>query len=437
MKLEVWAGKRLIGWLGFDDATARYAFRYAPDWLTWIERFALSPQLPLTDAPPQSLEAHSVVVRQFFENLLPEGRLLEEVAASLRISKTNVAGVLASIGRETAGALRIAIEGSVPTSGAPREVSTDELSQRIRERPEMPFSSWDGRVRLSIAGYQDKLAVIENGERWSLPDGEASSTHILKIDPKGQEQLNLTSNEFITMRLAAAAGLAAAPVRLRRIPEPVLVVERFDRRCAANGEVERIHIIDGCQALGLPAAFKYERQHGHGEHVAHMRDGASLPKFFALLIPGVATQPAADRQRLLRWVIFQALVGNSDAHAKNLSFFSSYGGLALAPAYDLVSVLALPTEAIELQWAMAIGDAFDLESLNAEEWLEFEITCGVLLRFVNKELVQMCRRVLKVVEEVARQCIEEGADADTADAIVKLINKRAEPLIASLRIPGA
>lgn len=431
MKLEVRLGPRLIGWLGFDEATSRFDFSYSGEWLGWLGRFPLSPHLPLADKPTESPESHSAVVRQYFENLLPEGRALDEVAASLQVSKANVAGLLANIGRESAGALTIRVQGATPETRPPREVSPEELSQRIRERPEIPFSSWDGRVRLSIAGYQDKLAVLEEGGKWFLPDGDYSSTHILKIDPKGLEHLHLTSNEFVAMRLAQAAGVAAADVRLVRVPEPVLLVERFDRRRADDGSVERIHIIDGCQALGLPASFKYERQHGAGKDVAHMRDGASMPKLFGLLVPGMVTRPVVDRQRLLRWAIFQCLAGNSDAHGKNLSFFSSHEGLALAPAYDIVSVLALPTDSMDRQWAMAIGDAFDLASLNHDEWLEFAITCNVPLKVVHRELRAMCSRTLEVLPRITEQCIEEGADPEAVGLIQTLIADRAKPLLDS------
>lgn len=422
-----------MGWLDFDEATSRYGFTYSEAWLGWLDRFALSPYLPLTDAAPASLDAHSVVVRQFFENLLPEGRALDEVAASLQVSKGNVAGLLANIGRESAGALRIAVEGSKPRPAALRPVSREELSQRIRDRPEVPFSAWDGRVRLSIAGYQDKIAVLEQKGQWFLPDGDASSTHILKIDPKGLEHLHLTSNEFVTMRLAKAAGVAAAAVRLIRVPEPVLAVDRFDRRLAADSSIERLHIIDGCQALGLAPSFKYERQHGHGKDVAHLRDGASLRRLFGLLVAGTVPRPIPDRQQLLRWVIFQALAGNSDAHGKNLSFYSSHEGLALAPAYDVVSVLALPGDSIDRHWAMAIGDAFDLESLDPEEWLEFSLACNVPLRVLGKEVERLCTKTLQVVGRIARQCVEEGADPDATRRIEALVTARVPLLMASAK----
>ena len=194
----------------------------------------------------------------------------------------------------------------------------------------MPFTVWDGRVRLSIAGHQDKLAVFEDEGEWFLVEGPALvSTHLLKPEPVDRRLAGLTTNARFCMQLAQACGLRTAPTRLVHVPQPVLVVERFDRRCEGD-RIVRLHCIDGCQALGLPVNLKYERALGDERDVRDIRDGASLPAFFSLLAKH-AVVPAAERLQLLRWVIFQVLIGNVDAHAKNRSFFLEPGGVRLAP----------------------------------------------------------------------------------------------------------
>lgn len=160
MRLEVLLESTLVGWLSHEPQTNRFAFAYAPAWLEAPQRFALCPQLPLTPREAASPETHSAIVRQFFENLLPEGQALDAAAAASRVSKSNLVGLLIALGRETAGALRIRQEGiEEPTAPVRRKLTTEELSGRIRARPQEPFSVWDGKVRLSIAGYQDKIAV--------------------------------------------------------------------------------------------------------------------------------------------------------------------------------------------------------------------------------------------------------------------------------------
>ncbi|MEO7741389.1 MAG: HipA domain-containing protein [Usitatibacter sp.] len=425
--MEIWIGDKLIGWLSTDDAS-RFAFSYSPAWLANLERFALSPKLPLTDMQPASLEEHSAVVRHYFDNLLPEGRALDEAAQAQGVSKANLIALLIAMGRESAGALRICAEGAAPpTVDDLREVTHAELSQRIRDRPQTPISVWDGRVRLSIAGYQDKMAVIEQNGAWYLPDGLASSTHILKLDPVGEPTVHLTTNEFVAMRLAKAVGIDTAAVRLVHVPEPVLVVERFDRRRNA-GQVDRVHVIDGCQALGLSSHFKYERQFGSSKDVAHIRDGASLEKLFGLLNPTIVAKPIVERQRLLRWALFQLVVANSDAHAKNLSFFCNHQGIELAPAYDIVAVHALDAN-VDHEHAMAIGDAFTLEALNAEEWSEFSIATQMPLRVVATELQRTSARTREALPAVVEAALAEGANAEAARRVREVVLEKASTLL--------
>ena len=312
------------------DARQQLRFEYAAAWCK--QGFPLSPSLPLAPEGEWQNAASA-----FFQNLLPEGQALDDAARALQISKASTFGLLRAMGSEASGAVRILGSDRSADAEKRRLVSQPELSARIRERQDVPFSVWDGTVRLSIAGYQDKLAVFEADEQWFMVDGaQRASTQVLKPDPIAPRLAGLTSNEFVCMRLAAAINLPVAPVRLKFVPEPVLVVERFDRARLADEVVQRIHVIDGCQALGVPPSLKYERPYGDGRDVAAVRTGATLPQLFGL--GRWAATPAAFKLHLLRWVIFQALIQNFDAHAKNISFFWGRQGLQLAPAYDLVSI---------------------------------------------------------------------------------------------------
>jgi len=301
------------------------------------------------------------------------------------------------------------------TASERRLLTPKELSERIRARPFQPFTIWDARVRLSIAGYQDKVAVYRDDGCWYLVEGpELASTHILKPEPTSEVLAGLTSNEFFCLRLASAAGVDAALVELVFVPEPVLQIGRFDRRLTASG-IERIHTIDGCQALGLPVSAKYERPYGSGRDVAHIRDGASFPRLFALAQD--TARPLREKRALLRWAIFQILVGNADAHAKNLTFYSTAGGLSLAPAYDITSVYALASEQLDRTYAMAIGDAFAASELSADEWNGFAADCGLPPVFIRRELVAMANAVSDAVPRVAADAIAARADP----SVIRLI----------------
>ncbi len=428
MKLQVFIARAPVGTLEHHRELQQWAFAYSPEWLARDDRYPLSPALPFERPTSLSAAVESNRVRSFFENLLPEGQALDDAAAAAKVSKAETFGLIAVLGRETAGALEILAEGSAVPEGKPmlRSVTPDQLSDRIRARPHEPFTVWDGRVRLSIAGFQDKLAVYEDAKGdWYLVEGSSiASTHLLKPEPVRNTLAGMTSNERLCMQMASAVELPTARTRWARVPEPVLVIERFDRKKTNHG-VDRLHCIDGCQALGLPVGRKYERPYGSAEAVKNIRDGARLPALFDLLRTH-SPQPLSDVRHLLRWTIFQVIIGNVDAHAKNLSFFVSAAGLTLAPAYDLVCGLIY--ENIEEQLAMAIGDEFAARKVSAFDWAQFASDCALPRRLVERELTDLSGRVLAVAPKVAQQSNDEGCDAATVARVMEVVRNQAERL---------
>lgn len=429
MTLDVRLAGQPIGWLCHDPASNQFAFSYLPEWINAPQAHPISPNLPLGFLSDLAPETHSAIVRQFFENLMPEGEALDVAAASSQISKANLVGLLIALGRETSGALSVHPQNAEKSHAhSMRFVGTNELSDRIRARPHKPFAVWDGKVRLSIAGYQDKIALYQEDTSWFMVDGgDIASTHILKPEPVSVNLAGLTSNEFICMRLAKKIGLPVANVSLLHVPEPILCVERFDRRRVETG-IQRLHMIDGCQLLGLSAAMKYERPYGDGAQVKDIRDGASLPRLFSEL--NNCPQPAAQRLQLLRWVIFQILIGNTDAHAKNVSFYCDHLGIRLTPAYDMVCCEAFAQTGIEETYAMAIGDAFSANDLNAYEWANFADQCGINPRLVAMELKKSATQISHVVADVVRDCLEDGIDSAVASRVRDLLLAQCEKQLA-------
>lgn len=427
MRLNVFIDDALVGTLHHEAAANQFAFEYAQAWVSSPIAFPLAPKLPLEPDSTVSTEQHSRIVRSFFENLLPEGQALDDVAAAYAISKANTMGLIAIMGQETAGALRI-VRNDVPNvvpSDEMRLVTPAELSARINERPQLPFTIWDQKVRLSIAGYQDKIAVYQDaGDQWFLVAGSRyASTHILKPEPQNALLAGLTSNEFFCMRLAKAIGLPVADVRLHHVPEPLLSVKRFDRHAGPAG-VRRIPVIDGCQALSLATLAKYERPYGSTRDVKDIRTGASLPALFRMLKQ--SPQPVVERLKLLRWAIFQVLIGNTDAHAKNLTFFNHLGGLRIAPAYDLVSGLIYAESPIEDTFAMAIGDAFTVGELSTYEWVNMAELCELPPALVQKELTALSHRTLAELEATHQNTLAEGAEPSVVAQVEGIVQKEAE-----------
>jgi len=424
MELEVWLDTALAGRLTHDADADSFAFDYDPSWLARPDGYPLSPMLPMQPSADSSTGARIVQVRRFFENLLPEGQALDDAVQALRVSKSNLAGLLVGLGREMAGAIRLVVAGA-PTSDhdEKRLVPAAELSERIRQRADLPFSVWDNKVRLSIAGYQDKLALLVEGDHWYLAEGpNLASTHILKPEPIRLSLAGLTSNEFFCMRLAHAVGLPVAPVELHHVPEPVLLIARFDRR-RQDDAIRRAHTIDGCQLLGLPVAHKYERIYGEGRDVRHLRDGASLPRFIDAAT--CAVNPARDRLDLLRWTIFNVLIGNADAHAKNLSFFMTSNGHVLAPAYDLVCS-TLYIENVNQNLAMAVGDAFLIEEVTAIEWAQLCATTHLNAALVVREIQRMIDLMRGCVAKVERDTLLSDVDPEVIERIRAVIERECE-----------
>lgn len=414
-QLSLWLHTHRVADIGYDPLNETWTLAYTAEWQADRQAFGLSPTLPL-DA-----ECRSASIRRFIENLLPEGRALDIVAFTQGVAKSNIYGLIRALGAETTGAFRFLPSGENGAAQAaeiqPREITLQELDQRIGERETRPFVEWDGKVRMSVAGYQDKLLVYANGMPGDvpmfLPDFPLASTHILKPEPADARLPYMVANEHYCMTLAKSLGLPVANVHILRTPRPVLAVARFDRavRNEAGGDwVERKHIIDACQACDLPASYKYERNIGSVGEAALYRDGVSLPKLFGMLEH--VNRKAVDKLAMLRWALFQLVIGNSDAHGKNFSFYVHRSGLQAAPWYDLVSVVQYPQFSHDM--AMAFGDEFNLDRISAFALADFARRCGIDRQLLARE----CRRLRDGVHKHAINLAESNIyEPDERDVV--------------------
>ncbi len=396
-QLAVFLNGERLGAIALHGGEDGYNLDYAPSWLAG-PGYAVSPHLRPGACRPDS-------VKRFLANLLPEGRWLEELSLTHQISKNNIFGLVALIGTETTGALSFRYDGAelAPEPTSFRPVSLAELQERIARRTQVSIASWDGKPRLSVAGVQEKLPLLikPNGEM-GFGEGELASTHILKF---GREpDLHMVVNEFLCMRLAHAVQLPVAKVSLARWGEPVLQVERFDRIWHDAKGVERRHLIDGCQMLDLPPTYKYERPFGKTGAGAHIRTGASLPQLFAACHH--CRIPARAIRDLLNWTLFQLLIENSDAHAKNISFFVSKAGIDPAPAYDLLNV-GIYEEEFDRDLAMGIGGEFVLGEIQPYQLAEMCEECHLPQKLVAKRLQELCSKVLRHLGELPLNVLQK------------------------------
>jgi serine/threonine-protein kinase HipA len=368
-------------------------------------------------------ECSSESVKRFLANLLPEGRWLEELSVSCHISRSNVFGLIAAIGAETTGALSFGMgdesEGGLLTSFRP--VTSEELAERISQRQNISIAVWDGKPRLSVAGVQDKLPLLIRADgHMGFGEGELASTHILKFGTA--RALHLVINEYICMQLAKIVKLPVAEVSLARFGEPVLVVRRFDRELTGDTVVRR-HLIDGCQMLDLPPTYKYERPFGKGGDAAVIRSGANLPDLFASC--RLCRVPAAAMRDMLNWVLFQLLIGNSDAHGKNISFFVGPAGIDMAPAYDLLNLDMYATQ-YDRDFSMAIGDAFAPEDISSWELAEMCQRCGLQKRLVANTMTTLSGKLLKAMDVIDLSPLLPGEETEFATEVIDAIRKNVE-----------
>ena len=425
-QLFVYSDQRRLGSITLDGHNDKYSLLYDTEWLE-KSGFAISPHLK-----PGACKSESV--KRFLANLLPEGKWLEELSVDRRISKSNIFGLIAAIGVETTGALAFRHNGGkdeeIPTSF--RSVSSEELRDRLARRQQLSIATWDGTPRLSVAGIQDKLPVLIRPDgKMGFGEGALASTHILKLGTKAD--MHLVVNEFICMELARMAKQPVAQVSLARYGEPVLVVERFDRRWSGE-RVERLHLIDGCQMLDLPPTYKYERPFGKSGEGAKIRTGASLPALFAAC--KFCRIPALAIRNLLNWVLLQLLIGNSDAHGKNISFYVGRNGIDVAPAYDLVNIEIYGNQ-YDRDLAMAVGDTFEFKVIHAYQLADMCDECGLPQRQVATALQALCNSMVKAADTIDLSSLLIGEEQAFGQDLLGAIKTNCQRFLKNAKeLPG-
>jgi serine/threonine-protein kinase HipA len=367
--LNIWVGQQHAAVLVYADQA--FTLNYTAQWQQSKAAFAFSPHLPLGQT------IHGASVKNFFSNLLPEGKPLEALSHAHQVSQYDVFGILRKVGRDCAGALVITEEGTPPPANDVfnaddyESVTHDDLQQRITESraQDVPLMFWRGKRRMSLPGVQNKLGVYIDG---------APTSHILKVGD--DRHTNMVANEYFCMSLAKAIGLTVPNVQYLELPEPILLVQRYDRQWTADGGLIRIHQIDGCQALNLPPEQKYEEP-----HYAAAPPGATFAQLFKL--SALCSVPAVAQVQMLQWLLFNYLIGNSDAHAKNLSFLVDAQGMRVAPLYDLVCGSVYGYN----DMAQSVGGETNFAVIGKAEWTQLARECslkGVLMQQLMKRSVQ-------------------------------------------------
>lgn len=366
---------RAVGTLREGDDL--WSFEYDPAWIEAPDGFDLSPVLA-RERQVHHDGGSDRPVQWYFDNLLPEEQLRDVVSGEAGIRGDDAFALLEYLGAESAGSLVLRPPGQ--PDGVPRGLqllADAELSRRIRNLPRVALSH-DAPKRMSCAGAQHKLLVVFRDDTLYEPVGDEPSTHLLKPNHVDDDFPASVINEYLVMRLADKLGLVVPPVWRRYTPEPVYIVERFDRSVDTTGGTQRRHIIDACQLLNKSRQFKYR--------------GATL-QTLAEIVPHCRNRANA-RLRLYLWLVFNVLVANHDNHLKNLSFVVDAEGIALAPAYDLLSTGTYHTRAFaerradwpNVEMAIALPGALAFGAVTRDCLLQAGEALGLPRRIGAREL---------------------------------------------------
>lgn len=404
-QLEVWLLGAHIGTLSQIDG--RLSFAYAPGLST-----PLSQSLPIRAEPFDDR-----TTRPYFAGLLPEGGKRKQIAKTLQVSVQNDYALLDSLGGECAGAVTLLEPGITPqASDAPSDVRWLDDAQLLKvldEMPLRPMRAGDDGLRLSLAGAQDKLPVVldADGIQIGLPLNGSPSTHILK--PPIDRVDGSVFNEAFCMALAGALKLDVASTKIQTIADGVqqrhyLLVERYDRQSNVPGQ--RLHQEDFCQALGVVSEHKYQNEGGPG-----------LAQAFALLRS--VTRPSAPQTlKLLDYVVFNALIGNHDAHGKNLSLLYTQSGAVLAPLYDALCTAVYP--ALTDKMAMKIASKYKFSEVQARHWEQFATEAALSPAQVKKRILEIARRLPDLARSTHALFDAQGNGHPILAQIVTLIDQR-------------
>ena len=401
--LDVLINGRQVGRLE-KAASGAISFRYSEEWLAWEHRFAASLSLPLTPAAYRGAPVIAV-----FDNLLPDrDAVRRRVAERMGAQGTDFYSLLEAIGRDCVGAMQFLPEGADQAQSTDIEsepVSDTEVEALLADLARAPLGvDRKQEFRISVAGAQEKTALLRIDGKWHRPAGVTPTTHILKPQ-LGQipiadgmiDMSNSVDNEHYCMTLMKAFGLSVAATEIATVGQRrVLVVERFDRHWRNAKQILRLPQEDCCQALGYPPTHKYQSD-----------GGPNMKDIFGLLRG--ADDPQADAAAFFKSQILFWLIGATDGHAKNFSIFLKPGGrYSLTPFYDVLSAQpAVDSDQIaqnRFRLAMSAGTNrhYRLNEVTGRHFVQSGKSAGLgkgLMRAAINELMDRARDAPTVARE--------------------------------------
>ena len=394
-----------------DDARFTYTESYLKD----PESRAVSISMPLEQ---QSFSVEST--RNFFEGLLPEGFTRRCVAEWLHRDEKDYLAILAGLGQECLGAIKIIDESRAVLPSKYKELTSEEV-KKLAQEGATESAEMVTKSHLSLTGASGKVGLYydEQKDKWYLPIGEAPSTHIVK-----QSHIRLkriVANEQLCLLTAKNLGIEIPQsfiikTESNEAEDVLFATKRYDRRMQSNGRKlngmnipYRLHQEDFSQALGIPASEKYEKD-----------GGSYLSKMFGIL-RDYSASPIEDQLKLWDICVFNFLIGNTDNHIKNLSLL--YGKdlktIRLAPAYDIVSTMIYESSTENM--ALSIGGDYSIRKITEESFAKEATKAGLGVKMAMKRLDTLRKNFVEALNTGAQVLEEQGFEGtkDIAEQIMR------------------
>jgi serine/threonine-protein kinase HipA len=455
----------------------KLSFVYADSWRSAQGAYPLSLSMPLAAA-----EHSHAAIEPFIWGLLPDNEfVLNRWAKQFHVSPRNAFALIGHVGEDCAGAVQFVTPDrrEEMTTAPPVEtqwLTETEVASRLRV---LQSDASAGRApsdtgQFSLAGAQPKTALLFDGQRWGVPSGRTPTTHILK-PPTGVFDGH-AENEHLCLKLARSLGLPTSHSEVRKFEGvTAIVLERYDRVniiltsakqmvtsntqlaidtaklpdsllrnkilvAATEDDVKmqailgharatpvyRVHQEDFCQALRVHPSLKYQNEGGPGprqivEQIRnHIVDGRRSEKHANIKAPEVDVQTFIDA------LIFNWLIGGTDAHAKNYSILISGSVVRLAPLYDIASILAYDDiDPRKAKLAMKIGQEYKLQAITLSDWRELAAS----IRFDEPQLIDRIRAMAKALPDLLttqiKQLSSSGINHQIIDRLAKVLPQRA------------
>lgn len=411
-QLYVFYRDELAGML-YQTGDDRLQFSYNSQWVDSPHGFSLCPTLPLE----KNRTFGNLITRAFFENLLPEGTAKDRINQIHRDIAKDTFRFLEKFGEDCAGSFVITPNSHYPATVVPDEVEEillSELDSVLDKQQDLgTFIQQHHHGRFSLAGAQDKIAVIFHDGKFYIPTRGGATTHILKpLIKRFEGGVSTVQNEHFCMSLAKEVGMNVPGSFIVKNKYPYYVVERYDRYINEQGYAERLHQFDFCQGQGYLARKKYEDD-----------GGPTLEQNFNF-IKSVSAVPAKDLEAYVDWLVFNLVIGNNDSHSKNISFIYNHGELRLAPFYDLLSTALYR----KITGRFAFG--FGKQGQKQYYWYKllrfhFENTSknlNVHRQYFSEKILKMCEKIETCIDNVKVE--NENNYGVSLHRLEKLIRRR-------------